>query len=202
MKDSRKPRLEIVVVKATVGDTSKESTALGGLQASILSSLARTARETGHAFGAYHGVATREDGTELPVFVHSKLLAVDNRLLSIGSANCTNRSMHVDGELNLAWECGSSADPLGGSIAELRASLIAEHAGLKPDESLRATRDLVARLDALAESGQTRLRRNPILEPGEIERAPLLESAFDPVRPLDELGIEELGELTRESRQA
>jgi len=55
-----------------------------------------------------------------PTFIHSKLLIVDDEFMTIGSANCTNRSLCIDSELNLAWE--SRKDGPDMSIARLRAA--------------------------------------------------------------------------------
>src|SRR6185436_8487588 len=45
-----------------------------------------------------------DGGGGQPVFIHSKIFIVDDRLLDVGSANLTNRSLGVDTECDLAIE--------------------------------------------------------------------------------------------------
>jgi phosphatidylserine/phosphatidylglycerophosphate/cardiolipin synthase-like enzyme/uncharacterized membrane protein YdjX (TVP38/TMEM64 family) len=62
-----------------------------------------------------------------PVYVHAKAMVVDDRLLLIGSANLSNRSMGLDSECNLALEAGTRSEQR--AIAGVRAALLAEHLG-------------------------------------------------------------------------
>ena len=191
-----RPRLQVVVMLPRGGDTPKEAFALGNAQNRVLRSLNRAARDTGNLFRVFYSAALDENGQRLSTFVHSKVLTVDDRLLSIGSANCTNRSVHLDSELNLVWECSSDPDDdFAGSVARFRASLLAEHAGAGGDDALDSRLGLVARLDRLAGAGG-RLQPRPIPEAIEdLVVHPLRERAFDPVRPLDELELEDLIDL-------
>jgi phosphatidylserine/phosphatidylglycerophosphate/cardiolipin synthase-like enzyme len=189
--------LEIVVVMPRGADTSKEKFALGAAQRWILSSLRATAREHGHALRVLCSVTGDEHGAQVPTFIHSKLLTVDDRLLTIGSANVTNRSMSLDTELNVVWECAADGDGVSHSIARLRANLLSEHAGIELDPGLGLSRGLCARIDELV--GSTKLRLSCIPDsPAEVERSPLLERAFDPDAALDELGLDELIEPKRD----
>ena len=80
-------------------------------------------------------------------------MVVDDRLLTLGSANTTNRSLGLDSELNLTWEARKRLDgeELRGTIRRLRVSLLAEHAGL---QGVAAVRQLVARRAPGALPGQ------------------------------------------------
>ena len=183
--------LEIVIVMPNGADTPKENFALGDAQRWVLNSLCANAREHGHELRILYSAAADAQGELVPTFIHSKLLAVDDRLLTVGSANATNRSMSLDSELNVAWECAGGADPASRSIARVRASLLCEHAGIEHDPELERGRGLCARLDLLI--GKTKLRRREIEEsPEQIARAPLLERAFDPEAPLTELELDDL----------
>jgi phospholipase D1/2 len=188
----RRPRIEVVVILPKGGDTPKEVYALGSIQNHVLSSLDVAARKTGHSFRAFYSTTTDASGIERPIFIHSKVLIVDDRLLSIGSANCTNRSMHLDSELNFVWECDDENDVLAASVARFRASLLAEHAGIKYDHRLERGSELVARLDDLARNGSHLYPRPLTDDAEELELHPLRERAFDPARPLDELELEDL----------
>jgi phospholipase D1/2 len=64
----------------------------------------------------------------VPTFVHSKVMVVDDRLVRIGSANFSRRSMAVDSECDLAVEATGDRDTRAG-ILRIRDRLIAEHLG-------------------------------------------------------------------------
>ena len=77
------------------------------VQAKMLRSLALVAEQYGRNFGVYYtAAALKGEGPEKPTYIHSKVLIVDDRFLSVGSANISNRSMGMDTELNLSWEAG------------------------------------------------------------------------------------------------
>jgi phosphatidylserine/phosphatidylglycerophosphate/cardiolipin synthase-like enzyme len=103
--------------------------------------------------------STLASGTDSRVatFIHSKVLIVDDRLLCIGSANLTTRSLLLDTELCLAWEASSESSPLARCIGNARAELLAEHTGVAPDPELFRVEGLLSRLEALRESGRTKL---------------------------------------------
>lgn len=65
-----------------------------------------------------------------PIYVHSKLLVVDDAYMSIGSANINFRSMHIDAEINIATDSGSTA-------AELRKKLFVQHTSINYDSAFR-----------------------------------------------------------------
>lgn len=62
------------------------------------------------------------DGTRTPVYVHSKLMLIDDEWASVGSCNVHHYSMHGNGELNAAYH-----DPV--SVRALRVALFREHLG-------------------------------------------------------------------------
>lgn len=185
-----RPKLEVVIVLPMGADTPKESFALGATQNWVLSSLCKTAVEHGHALRVLSSAATRPDGSLAPTFIHSKILITDNRLMTIGSANCTNRSMSFDSELNLVWEC-TTDQALSSSIAQVRSRLLCEHAGVEPDARFEPIAGLVAKLDALI--GRSKLRLQELPEsPESIPQTPLLDQAFDPEKALTELELDDL----------
>jgi phospholipase D1/2 len=104
---------------------------------------------------------------EVPTYIHSKLFLVDDRFLSVGSANMNNRSMGLDTEINVTWEGSPNQNRLVRSIRDLRVNVLAEHIGSKnPKEvhRLASVEGLVDRLDRLAQGGSCRLRRHPPLD--------------------------------------
>ncbi len=148
--------LDIVVVLPEKSAGWKERISIGVYQQRILEKLGAVAARTGHHVGVYHTAASGPDG-DVPVFIHAKVLAVDDRFLLVSSANLSNRSMGFDSELGLAWEA-SEPTP---SLANARIDLLAEHCGLS-GESARAmladSHGLVDRLDAIARAKTHRLR--------------------------------------------
>jgi phospholipase D1/2 len=167
MRAAGRHRLEIVIIVNAKPEALKEELAVGLRQAKILTLLAKTAAETQHRLGAYMTLSDGDAKDRPATYIHSKLLSIDDRFLTVGSANLTNRSMGVDTELNVTWEAaGVSEDDqrLQAFIRALRVSLLAEHAGLlgvaapSLDTELGNIAGLVARLDQLAAAEGARLR--------------------------------------------
>lgn len=91
--------------------------------------------------------------------VHSKLLIVDDRFVSVGSANLSNRSMGFDTECNLALEAGRRND-VRQAIAGLRDTLLAEHLGTTPElvaANLAERGSLIQTVDRLRVNGSRTL---------------------------------------------
>jgi phosphatidylserine/phosphatidylglycerophosphate/cardiolipin synthase-like enzyme len=96
-----------------------------------------------------------------PIYVHSKVLAVDDRLLRIGSSNLNNRSMGFDSECDVALEAEpdtSQDDDLRRQITCVRDQLVAEHLGASVGELEEATRQagsFLMAIEALRGQGKT-----------------------------------------------
>jgi len=98
------------------------------------------------------------DGAALTV--HAKLMIVDDRLVRIGSANLSNRSMGLDSECDLAIESTPACDR-SAEIRAFRNRLLAEHLGVAPADVARAVDQhgsLVRGVDSLCQ-GERRLER-------------------------------------------
>lgn len=81
-----------------------------------------------------------EEG-ETPIYVHAKVLLVDDSLAYVGSANLTDRSLALDTELGLAFEARPGQPDeqrLRDFIGGLRNRLLAEHLGTTPEEVARS----------------------------------------------------------------
>lgn len=116
------PPLEIAIVLPEKSAGFKERISIGVYQQRILERLGKVAARTGHRFGVYYSCAPGKDG-DVPVFVHAKVLAVDDRFLLVSSANTSNRSMGFDTELGIAWEAPEPTE----SLRSARVDLMAEH---------------------------------------------------------------------------
>jgi len=89
--------------------------------------------------------------------VHSKLMIIDDRLVRVGSANLSNRSMGFDTECDLAIEAGDKSEAAL-AIARFRNNLLAEHLGSSPERVeavLRQTNSLIATIRALRGNPRT-----------------------------------------------
>jgi phosphatidylserine/phosphatidylglycerophosphate/cardiolipin synthase-like enzyme len=138
-----------------------EQLSIGIMQSRLISQLREIAEETGHHLGIYYPASVDSSGEELETYIHSKLLLVDDRFLSVGSANMNNRSLGYDTELNVSWE-GQTGDDLSASIHDARINLLAEHTGFNFAACRKlGIRGLVRKLNRLADSGTSRLRHHP-----------------------------------------
>lgn len=194
MRAPDRPLLEIAVVLPKQLPAVSESAALEPLRLSMLDRLESTARETGHRFGVYYSTADGKDTPNSATLIHSKLMTVDDRFLTVGSANTSNRSMDLDTELNMSFEAEPADGELMESIRRARADLLAEHCGLLDDpkamRELERTVGLIDYLDQLADSKSCRLRRldrRAIVKDREwLEQLEQLGVSFDPSGPLVE----------------
>jgi phospholipase D1/2 len=182
--------LDVVLVLNMQAETLKEEVAVGLAQAKVIADLRDACEGTRHRLGIYYTVPETDGGTEpaRATYIHSKIMIVDDRFLTVGSANLTNRSTCVDTELNLSVETDDAGDALGQSITRARQSLIAEHLGVSCAKAHDAT-GLVATLDKLAMRHEGRLRLHP--SPTEEERSMLnvvdpQQLPFDPAAPEDQ----------------
>jgi phospholipase D1/2 len=110
-----------------------------------------------HRLGVYWPVT---DGGA-PIYVHSKVLVIDDRLLRIGSSNLNNRSMGFDSECDVAIETesnNSEHDDIRRQITSVRDQLVSEHLGVSVDEFERAMlqcRSFVKAIESLRGQGKT-----------------------------------------------
>jgi len=161
MAERNRARLQIVMIFPRRTSAFVEGLSMGLAQARMFNSLKEAASRYGHSLGLYFTCSPGPGGRKVPVYIHSKVLVVDDRFLTVGSANTTNRSMGLDTELNLSWEAASPDDPLSASIMAARVDLLREHAGLQgpPAGRLAEPEGLAGLLDTIADSGDGRLSR-------------------------------------------
>lgn len=180
--------VEIVIVLPERSAGFKEQVSIGVRQSEILRQLKAVAVTTGNHVGVYYAAAPGADG-DVPVFIHAKVLAVDDRFVLVSSANTSNRSMGLDTELGLAWET-EAPHP---ALRRARLELLGEHCGLAGDEAAAVLAEpvgLVARLDAMARARSHRLRLHAMDDDQEpalsIARALREDSPLDPDGPIFE----------------
>ena len=151
---------EVVVVLPRASESRLEQESMDGARYRMLG-LLWAADEHGR-LGVFWPVT---DG-EKPIYVHSKVLVVDGRLLRIGSSNLNNRSMGFDSECDVAVE-GPPNDPddeVSRFVIATRQRLICEHLGVSPEdfERLReAGMTFLEVVEALRGTGRTLRRFTP-----------------------------------------
>jgi phospholipase D1/2 len=141
---------EVVVINPLRARGWVEERAMGAARKRLLAHLRDSDRYD--RFRIYRPVTTKG----LPIYVHAKVLAIDDRLLRIGSANLNNRSMGFDTECDLAIEAvtgGSRTDSVPQAITAFRNQLVAEHlatdAEAVADALLRTEGSLILTIEAL-----------------------------------------------------
>ncbi|MCA9286133.1 MAG: VTT domain-containing protein, partial [Phycisphaerales bacterium] len=149
------------------------------------------AADAGNRLGVYWptlAAGSTEDVFARSVYVHAKAMIVDDRLLRVGSANLSNRSMGVDSELDVFVQVGAGDDDAVAAIAATRRRLLGYLLGVRPDHIAARERErgtVVAAIESLRGGERT-------LQPFEHRAdklartlSPPLDLA-DPARPISE----------------
>ncbi len=92
------------------------------------------------------------------ISVHAKLMIVDDRLLRVGSANASNRSMGLDTECDLALESKTAGDHIADFIRGSRSRLLAEHLDCNSeqiDHALSQQKGLISAIESLRKEGRS-----------------------------------------------
>ncbi len=122
--------------------------------------------------------------------VHSKVFTVDDDVLSVGSANLSNRSMAFDTECNLTIEAvGSDVERarIRTAIARMRARLLGEHLAARPEQVMEVSHrsnSLHATVAALTRPGRSLQTHEPVTTP-ELDALIPSPAPFDPEKPID-----------------
>jgi phosphatidylserine/phosphatidylglycerophosphate/cardiolipin synthase-like enzyme len=118
------------------------------------------------------------------IYVHAKVLIVDDRLLKIGSANMNNRSLGLDSECDLALHAQSEQERT--TIAAIRTRLMAEHVGAteaQVADTFARTGSLLATIAELTREGVRRLEPLPYEKPTGASRFIAETELLDPKSP-------------------
>jgi len=173
---------EIIVISSKTLPGLVEQVIMGGNRKRLIRRLKKA--DIHNRFRIYYPVArTNKDTKEAEIFVHSKLICVDNRILRIGSSNLNNRSLGVDSECDLVIEADD--DPAEKMITRQCHGLMADLAGTTRSSFCRVLRCMgsyVPALDYLA-GRKHRLQAFRVDCDGPTETLPLT-SFLDPARPI------------------
>lgn len=170
---------EIFIVQPETADGWLEQQAMDGARARLVRALAE--KDGSSRFSLM--TASAADGT--PIYVHAKLLIVDDMVLRVGSANMNNRSLGLDSECDLVLKAEAEGDLVSQSIFKLRAALLAEHCGMNPAlvEARLARGVRMADLAAEAADDGPSLSRLALPELGPLEEFIADNELLDPEDP-------------------
>lgn len=136
---------EIVIVNPQNAQGWLEPIAMDTARARLVEALRR--RDRHGRFRLYHPFTAR--GT--PIYVHAKVLVIDEEVIRIGSSNFNNRSLRLD------TECDVTIEHEGERIVAIRDDLIAEHLDVAPERVTAAIAEhgLIGAIEALRGEGRT-----------------------------------------------
>ncbi len=178
---------EVVLINPRNAEGWLEQTAMDGARVRLCHAVGQ--KDPGQNFRIYIPVTT--GGT--PIYVHSKMMIVDDEILRIGSANMNNRSMGLDTEADAYIDCARPAndrDEVREAIRRIRYRLIAEHCAIEPQHVGRMiekygsmTALIEARIDDAEAKKGKRLERFHLRPLSETEKAIADTALLDPERP-------------------
>lgn len=115
------------------------------------------------------------------IYVHAKVMIVDDVFLRVGSANVNNRSMGLDSECDLVVDARDN-EKARETIRKIECDLLAEHLGVtarKFETMFKAQGSLIGAIEALRGSGRTLWPLDPP-RPGKFRTAISLDETLDP----------------------
>lgn len=144
---------EIVVINPKSAQGWLEPLAMDTARARLREALRRI--DKGNRFRVYHPVT---NGGE-PIYVHAKILIIDDRILRVGSSNMNNRSMRLDTECDVTVNADLAGESsTATTISSIRDDLLGEHLGVAPDEvrqAMEASGSLIGAIERLRGTGKT-----------------------------------------------
>ena len=144
---------EIVLVNPSTAHGWLEPIAMDTARARLTQYMRRA--DARGRFRLYHPVTA----SGRPIYVHAKVLIVDDQLLHVGSSNMNNRSLRLDTECDLTIDAGQPGNAAAAAtIVSLRDELLAEHLGVAPQEvaaKVMAGGSLIAAIESLRSEGRS-----------------------------------------------
>ena len=119
---------EVIVVNPKTAAGWLEEKTMGSARAIFLEQIRKADKHD--RFRLYTPVTQHGDD----IYVHAKVMVIDDVLLRVGSSNLNNRSMGLDTECDLAIEARNDGEAdRRKTIADIRNKLVSEHLGVTPD---------------------------------------------------------------------
>ncbi|MCW2367616.1 phosphatidylserine/phosphatidylglycerophosphate/cardiolipin synthase-like enzyme [Sphingobium sp. B7D2B] len=158
---------EIVIVNPEAAQGWLEPLAMDTARARLVAALRR--RDKHGRFRLYHPVTRDQE----PIYVHAKVMIVDDMILRVGSSNMNARSLRLDTECDVAVDCSRPSNSgCSAAIAEVRNDLLAEHLDAsiaQVEKKLAASGSLIETIEALRFKGRKNAKsRRRTLVPYEI----------------------------------
>jgi phosphatidylserine/phosphatidylglycerophosphate/cardiolipin synthase-like enzyme len=183
---------EIVLVLPECAEGWLERQAMDGARVRLLHLLWEA--DEHRRFGAFYPVTAGGES----IYVHAKIMIVDDLLLRVGSSNLNNRSLCFDTECDLALEVTGETpgdERLRETIRRIRTDVVREHLGVETevlnDALDYADGSLLSAIESLRGGGRT-LRRFDASEVADDESALAENDLLDPEQQagglLDRLG--------------
>lgn len=172
---------EIMLLQPETADGWLEQKAMDGARARLVSAL--RAADPHHRLHVLVPRTAKGAG----IYVHAKLMIVDDLILRVGSANLNNRSLGLDSECDLSLRADVPKDRTAQAIFRLRAGLLAEHCGLNPElvEARLAAGVAMADIVASAEPGRPGLYPLRVETTGPVDRFLADNEVLDPETPAE-----------------
>lgn len=173
---------EIVVINPKDADGWLEQLAMDTARARLVEALRK--RDRHDRLRVYHPFTAGG----APIYVHAKVLVIDDTVLRIGSSNFNNRSLRLDTECDVTIECAEPGDPRCASITAIRDGLIAEHLGCAPEEiapAVAAKGGLIAAIETLRQREGRTLRQYETPNLAEVTAWLADHEVLDPENPED-----------------
>jgi phosphatidylserine/phosphatidylglycerophosphate/cardiolipin synthase-like enzyme len=171
---------EVVLINPTKADGWLEQVAMDTARARLFEALRR--RDRHGRLRLYHPCT--EAGA--PIYVHAKILIVDDRMLRVGSSNFNNRSLGLDSECDVTIDARLPAnESAAAAIRAIRDDLIAEHLGVAPRlvrDQVRKSGSLIATIEKLRGPGRS-LRPYEVPDLNAVEAWLAEHEALDPEAP-------------------
>ncbi len=166
---------EIVVINPQAAQNVVEDAAMHVLRGRLVERLGEV--DAGDRFRIWHPVNAAGE----PIYVHAKVMIVDDRLLKIGSSNLNDRSMGFDTECDVAIEGGDAETRA--AIVAFRDRLVGEHLDAEPatvSAEVARRGGLVAAMEALNRPSGRGLRQIEAMPEGLLGGLLADSRAFDP----------------------
>ena len=171
---------EIVLINPETAEGWLEQTAMDGARVQLCHAIG--ARDPGNRFRIF--MPFNAAGTA--IYVHSKVMIVDDEVVRVGSANMNNRSMGLDSECDLFIDAARPGNAHASApIKRLRIALLAEHTGLTEPVVAARLADNPSMIDLIMEAPRTGKYLDPFtLRPlTDAEKTVADNALLDPERP-------------------
>lgn len=144
---------EIVLLNPEQADGWLEQEAMDTARARLHEALKRDDRQG--RFRIYHPFT---DAGE-PIYVHAKIMIIDDEVLRVGSSNLNNRSLRLDTECDVTIDAALPGNAAASSvIRDLRDGLLAEHLDVEPaaiTRGMEETGSLIRTIERLRGAGRS-----------------------------------------------